>query len=180
MNYWETPIDEFYLEDEETILDSIGLLNRKVPVEEQGVSFNLYKDDSKFFQWVIDNASSYLEKHYNLTDCYIDRAWAVSQHYGVNNEAHSHAPFHLAAVYYVNAVEGHPELEIFDPRPPHIFNNVFRELPNGGTMGGCRSLKFKPENHKMIIFPGYLLHAVGTNMLQEPRVCIAMNINVKR
>lgn len=179
MNYWSTPIEEFFLEDQQIIAESIGILQNKVPLEHRSVSHSIYNEQSLFFKWVHFCAKQYLSENFNENrECYIDRAWAVVQRFGVNNDAHSHAPFDLAAVYYVNANEQHPELEIFDPRPPHFFNNVFRTVSDGAVMGGCRSIKIKAENNKLVIFPGYLLHGVGTNMSQEPRACISMNINV--
>lgn len=181
MNYWSTPIEEFLLEDKDIILDSINIIEEHVPVEMRSVNHSIYREDSKFFNWVLECVRGYLISNFNESrECYVDRAWGVNQRFGYSNDVHSHTPTHIAAVYYINANEHHPELEIFDPRPAHIFNNVFRTVSDGSIMGGCRSIKIEPRTNKLVIFPGYLLHGVGTNMTHDPRVCIAMNINLKR
>lgn len=175
MDYWKTPIDQYILEDDAIIKDALNIVLYTKPIT-TGTSLNLYDPDSKFFQWILECSNKYLSDHYKeYTGCSIKRAWALTQLFGMNTEYHSHDPSYLAAVYYVNANSNHPELEIFDPRPPHMFNSIHRN-----NVSNCRSIKIVPVTNNLILFPGYLLHGVGTNMSNEPRVCIAMNIDINK
>jgi hypothetical protein len=181
MELWSTPIAQYTLENisvHENIVHRVFHFNPSDNLD--GTQTNIITDGI-FKDWVLDCVNNYCERFLgDFNSPVIDRGWCISQKQYECNEMHSHAPFHIAAVYYINANDGHPELEITDPRPPHVFNIVFRKQNDGKLGGGYRSIKIKAKTGNLVLFPGYLLHGVGTNLLEEPRICVAMNVNVKR
>jgi uncharacterized protein (TIGR02466 family) len=179
-DYWSTPIAEFYNSDDEVFNDIVETINNHLHNPSISINVNLLENNKIFSEWVLSCVKQYCAKFTDGSKTpNIERGWCVVQRKFDANQIHSHAPFHIAAVFYVNAVEGHPDLEILDPRPPHNFNICYGKTAKGETTGGSRSLRFKPERNKLLLFPGYLNHGVGTNLLDEQRICVAMNINVR-
>jgi len=180
-NIWTTKIVEYFLTDiniKQDLENSLKTYESEIFVS--GDKFNILKDNKLFSEWVLSCAKDYCVDLYDTTKgLYIERGWLMNLEFGDSNEIHSHHPHHLSVVYYIDAQPNiHPELEVVDPRPPHIFNIVSRVNKHGQNASGFRSIKLKPESGKLIIMPGYLLHLVGTNLSQSPRSCVAMNINM--
>jgi len=179
---WSTPIAEYQLEESNLHQMVVDMVNQ--PYDNQGNEFNImeYKDN-KFTQWVFSCCKDYLSKFYDKLDpeLLIKRAWVTTQNYGQPNQAHSHGATDIIAVYYIHALPEHPDLTVYDPRPPHIFNEVSFWNDAGIQIADCaRQIYIKPITGKLILIPGYLLHGVDSNMSKEPRLSLAMNIKIKR
>ena len=87
-----------------------------------------------------------------------------------NNYAHkhNHGTSDLSGVYYfkTNGEDGNikfhtPSIQTYSS----IFNNY-----------SAKPYFYKPEVGKMIIFPGYLEHSVGTNINKDERISMSFNI----
>jgi hypothetical protein len=183
---WPTPIGEYWLEDM-TIHDELTKLIKSKYADWAGNdSMNLFDVDCRFTEWVYSCVKDFTSNFFEIESCEIGRGWSTCQRYGHDNFLHSHTHFNpgtggdLACVYYLDVVEKHPSLEIMDPRPAHKFNMVNRKMTDGSVASGFVSIQIPPEKYKMVIHPGYLIHGVGTNLINYPRTSVAMNVNLKR
>jgi hypothetical protein len=183
---WPTPIGEYWLEDDSIHDELVEHINSMYKNWKGDDTMNLFPQPTRFTEWVFECVRDYTNNFFPIDECVIGRAWATCQRYGHDNFLHSHAHFNpgsggdLACVYYLDVVEGHPQLEVLDPRPAHKFNMVNRKMADGNIASGFCSIQLKPEKFKLVMHPGYLMHGVGVNMLEYPRTSVAMNINLKR
>lgn len=179
---WSTPIAEYQLEDQRLHELVVNYVNQ--PYGGQGNTFNIMQDrESDFTKWVFKCCADYLSKFYDKEspEVYIKRAWVTTQNYGQPNQTHSHGGTDIIGVYYIHATPEHPDLAIYDPRPPHIFNEVSFWNDEGIQIADCaRQVYIKPITGKLIFLPGYLLHGVDANLSKDPRLSLAMNIKIKR
>lgn len=177
---WSTPIAEYYLDRIELHATIIETMNKRF--NDIGNTLNVVDSmNTEFISWVYNCIYDYLNKFYNLQNkIIIQRGWIEKQDQFETNEAHSHAPVDLIAIYYIDPHPEHPELIVYDPRPPHRFNEV-KIIKNGIIRADCaRHITIKPEPYKLVVLPGYLLHGVGTNLSEHPRYSLAMNIKIER
>jgi hypothetical protein len=179
---WATPVAEYQLESPEIHQLVVDMVNQ--PYDVEGNKFNIMEDkDSAFTQWVFACCNEYLSKFYKKEnpEIIIKRAWVTTQDYGKPNQTHSHGATDIIGVYYIHATDEHPDLAVYDPRPPHIFNEVSIWNDNGIQIADCaRQIYIKPVTGKLLLIPGYLLHGVDSNLSKDPRLSLAMNIKIKR
>jgi hypothetical protein len=183
---WPTPIGEYWLEDM-TIHDELTeLVKTKYSNWNPINSMNLFDIDCRFTEWVYSCVKDFTSNFFEIESAKITRGWCMCLHPGQENFLHSHANFNygtggdLAVVYYVDVVEGNPPLEIMDPRAAHKFNMVERKMTDGSMASGFVSTQVPVEKHKLVLHPGYLVHGVGTNLINYPRTSVAMNVNLTR
>ena len=176
---WSTPLGEYTLEDSSIHNELIEAYNTPFNIED-GTKFNLLDDRcKKFSDWVLSCCSDYTSNFFNRTECEIKRSWITTLKYGEYNHFHTHGDSDIVAVYYLETVEEHPELQVFDPRGPHSFNSSNIVKDGKIICENIRYILIPATKFKLVLLPGYLLHGVGTNMSQIPRVSVAMNIKVK-
>lgn len=176
---WSTPIGEYILEDEEIHQEIINSFIN--PVENKdGQSFDLLSatNCNLFSEWFIKKCNEYTSNFLEDPSCSIKRSWGNVQRKGEYAHHHQHGNVDLIGVYYVNATEGHPPLQIFDSRIPHRFNARSISKNNQIITENVRYVNIKPISKKLVLFPGYLLHYVPTNMLETPRISVAINVEV--
>jgi hypothetical protein len=176
---WSTPIAEYFLENESAHLEIVNAFINPAP-NPDGQTFNILDaSDCKLFKsWFIEKCNEYTSQFLQYPSCSIKRSWGNIQPKGEYAHHHQHGNTDIIGVYYVNTIQGHPPLQIFDSRIPHKFNarNIIR---NGKIVTeNVRYVNIEPVNGKLVLFPGYLLHYVPTNMLEEPRISIAINVEV--
>ena len=189
-NIWATKVGEYYSESKEIENSALEIFNNPAPVlpNNDGYNYNMFscvKEDNIFLNWVFSKCIDYCSDINESKNFELTRAWAISLNYGNYNDFHTHGYTHLAAVYYIQADKNiHPDLEIIDPRPPHILSRITRHsnttFDNRHISSGHITYKVPAETGKLVIIPGYIAHGVMTNMSQIPRVCLAMNINIKQ
>jgi uncharacterized protein (TIGR02466 family) len=94
---------------------------------------------------------------------------------GGTDTPHHHPTNRLVAVYYVLVPEKSGDLVMHDPR-----GSVIWQDPGARTdIDWCSSRPFHkitPTPGSLIIFPGYLVHSVETNLSKEMRLSIALDI----
>ena len=179
---WSTPIAEYFVEAK-IHNDFVEFLNTFPGTGPEGNKFNLLDGvDSEFTKWVMSCCADYVSKFYNKpADLYIKRSWITIQKYGQPNETHSHGETDVVGVYYIDSNKDHPKLTVYDPRPPHIFNEVEVRNSSGIVIADCaRHISIEALSGKLVFIPGYLLHGVDINLQQEPRSSLALNIKIKR
>jgi len=180
---WSTPIGE-YMATPELHNEFIQWLETFPGQGPMGNTFNLLAGaDNTFTQWVDTCCKEWLSNFYDgEPDIYVKRAWITIQKYGQPNETHSHGDTDIVSVYYCHSnPEIHPNLTVYDPRPPHIFNEVKVKNKDGLVIADCaRHVSIEATTGKLFFMPGYLLHGVDINISQEERRSLAMNIKIKR
>jgi hypothetical protein len=179
---WSTPIAEYFVEPK-IHNDFVEWLKLPRGVGPEGNQFNLLENiDTEFTQWVIASCKDYISKfHTDPGIPYIKRSWITTQKYGEPNQTHSHGGTDIVGVYYLESHKGHPGLNVYDPRPPHIFNEVKFFNDSGIMIADCaRSINIEAITGKLFFMPGYLLHGVDINITDVPRSSVAFNINIHR
>lgn len=175
---WSTPIGEYWLEDQK--LHQM-VVDMSVGTYDTSPDFDILKNNkNEFTEWVKSCCIDYVSKFYKQPFTVdFKRSWITTQNYGEPNEAHSHGATDVVGVYYIQSTEEHPDLVIYDPRAPHIFNEA-KIIKNGNVICDCaRSTVVKTLTGKLVFFPGYLLHGVDTNISRNPRLSLAMNIKLR-
>ena len=101
--------------------------------------------------------------------------WGNIQRQGNVMHEHSHSNNIFSGVFYINANEKHPPLQIHKPDYGVGFSpTVIEENPiNNGAV------YYRPSKDSLIIFPSYLRHSVSTNIIEEDRISIAFNIMLR-
>ena len=188
-NIWSTKIGEYHSESTQIHESALDIINNPPESENTvGYEYNLFssvKEGNIFLDWVFSNCVDYCSDINSADKFILTRGWAISLAHGNYHDFHTHLYAHLAVVYYIQADKTiHPDLEIIDPRPPHILSRIRRHsnttFNNKDISSGHITYKVPAETGKLVIIPGYLAHGVMTNMSDVPRVCLAMNINIKQ
>jgi hypothetical protein len=177
---WSTPIADYYMEDDIIHNEVVLALNKKYEVT-SGQQFNFVEAGGcdNFKKWFLEKCQEYTSRFLIDPECSIKRSWVTTLLYGQHNHHHQHGDSDIVGVYYVNTIPEHPPLQIFDPRLPHSMNTF--NIVNGEGVRICENIRYMlvpPKNRTLILFPGYLLHGVETNLSQIPRSSIAINVKV--
>ena len=93
----------------------------------------------------------------------LDRYWGLVHEPNMSTNQHSHIPIDVAAVVYLSV-------------PPGCGKLVF--YPTNYPLG--ERYWFEPKKGMIILFPGWLEHAVTRNLSEEPRISLSLNFNVKK
>ncbi|MFJ8982828.1 TIGR02466 family protein [Streptomyces sp. NPDC102282] len=101
----------------------------------------------------------------------VTRSWASLYRSGDRHEPHFHPNTALSAVYYV-AAPGTCELDVLDPRP-----NVDYYDPGISIAGESHRFRLACSPGELLVFPGWLKHAVPPFQDEKPRMSIAWNLN---
>ncbi|MEV8426268.1 putative 2OG-Fe(II) oxygenase [Streptomyces niveus] len=101
----------------------------------------------------------------------VTRSWASVYRAGDRHEAHFHPNTALSAVYYVTA-PGPCELDLLDPRP-----NVDYFDAGISLAGDSHRVRLLCAPGELLVFPGWLKHAVPSFRGDAVRVSVAWNLN---
>ncbi len=97
--------------------------------------------------------------------------------YGENDTPHSHiGKSLLVGVYYLDVEDNSGDLLLHDPRGAVSWEklNFTPDDPKGWT--GRTYHRIKPKNGLLIMFPGFLIHSVETNLNSKLRKSIVIHI----
>lgn len=93
---------------------------------------------------------------------------------GQNNSPHHHPDCMLAVVYYVKVPEKSGDILLHDPR-----GSILWQDPQARTDVDWKSYrpyhKITPVPGMLLIFPGYVVHSVESNLSNELRLSIAIS-----
>jgi uncharacterized protein (TIGR02466 family) len=103
---------------------------------------------------------------------HMEEGWCDSRLANQDLRMHNHRSSHLSGVYYCQVTPTSGDLEFIDPRAnlglvsldSHKHYNAYRH---------------RPESGQMLIFPGWLLHYVHSNLSGIPRVVFVTNFKLK-
>ncbi|MFJ3505414.1 TIGR02466 family protein [Streptomyces sp. NPDC090135] len=101
----------------------------------------------------------------------VTRSWASLYRSGDRHEPHFHPNTALSAVYYV-AAPGMCEIELLDPRP-----NADYYDPGISLAGESHRVRLACTPGELLVFPGWLKHAVPPFQDATPRMSVAWNLN---
>ncbi|MFJ3841839.1 putative 2OG-Fe(II) oxygenase [Streptomyces sp. NPDC090054] len=101
----------------------------------------------------------------------VTRSWASLYRAGDRHEAHFHPNTALSAVYYL-AAPGLCEIDLLDPRPAVDYYD-----PGITLAGESHRVRLSCPPGELIVFPGWLKHAVPEFQDADPRISIAWNLN---
>jgi uncharacterized protein (TIGR02466 family) len=108
-----------------------------------------------------------------LPDCWT-QAWVNWQEPGGFNHFHSHGTAALSAVFYLRVPPGSGDIVFRDPRPGVILTGL------KGDGANCQSVaSHSPKAGELLIFPGWLEHAVEPNAATIARISIAANCYIE-
>ena len=102
--------------------------------------------------------------------------WAIVNKKNTFNLRHSHPNSLLSAAYYVKANDQSGEIKFFDPKDAKTMRHPEISIYNDLS---TNTVKIKPEEGKLLIFPSYIHHAVEENLSDQDRVVISFNIDIK-
>lgn len=102
--------------------------------------------------------------------------WAIINKKNTFNLRHSHPNSLLSAAYYVKANDQSGEIKFFDPKDAKTMHHPEISIYNDLSSD---TVKIKPEEGKLLIFPSYIHHAVEENLSDQDRVVISFNIDIK-
>jgi uncharacterized protein (TIGR02466 family) len=92
---------------------------------------------------------------------------------------HHHLGLDLVGIYYVQVPENSGELLLYETRGS--VNNIWEDPHvTADSMGrtGRVCYRFKPSAGKLIMFPSYLFHSVETNLSNDMRISIVLDIRL--
>jgi len=98
------------------------------------------------------------------------KAWANLHDHGGFNHFHAHGKAALAGAFYVRVPDGAGDIVFRDPRPGINLTGMKGDGVNCFSVTG-----HTPRAGELVIFPGWLEHAVDTNAAPEARISIAVN-----
>jgi uncharacterized protein (TIGR02466 family) len=106
-----------------------------------------------------------------LTEYKILQCWMTNTRKGEYTYHHNHGRVDISGVYYYKT-NGHDGSITFNNPVPQFETFLLEDLP---TEVSC-----SPAVGKIILFPGWLYHSVGTNHTDNERISVAFNISFKR
>lgn len=93
---------------------------------------------------------------------------------GQNNSPHHHPDCKLAVVYYIKVPENSGDILLHDPRGAITWQDP--QARTDVTWESFRPYhKITPVEGMLLIFPGYIIHSVETNLSNELRLSIAIS-----
>lgn len=94
---------------------------------------------------------------------------------GENDTPHGHHHAMMVAVYYLQVPEKSGDIILNDPRGMVFW--VDPQVVNDGSHKSCRSYhRITPKPGMLLMFPNYLIHSVETNLSNQMRLSIMMEI----
>ena len=101
----------------------------------------------------------------------ITQSWITKSHHKEYAHVHNHGSSDMSGVYYFDTIGD--DGDIFFPYPHNTPTTTvyLQHLLN--------ELAIRPENGKIILFPGWLKHGVRTNGTQHERISLSFNIKFK-
>lgn len=136
---------------------------------------------STLVKTVTNCASVCSESIDGLGEIHMTNFWLNVNAFNNFEEYHTHSDSFLSGVYYVKANEHSGNLSIMSPNQTITYwwgnytNNIIKR-----NMYNSPVLEIPPVEKRLILFPSFLLHAVGENLTNELRISIAFNFNLTR
>jgi uncharacterized protein (TIGR02466 family) len=174
---WATPVLETELANYKNISKALIRCAQNAPVDRRVDKTNLFDhfgDDSdlNLFKQQIKHYCEELLGQYHRKTFKFGRSWISTVYPFGFTDPHKHFGAMAAVVYYIQVPPRSGNLLLFDPRGgDRDWGNV---VENGKS--GRITHEIVAQEGKLVIFPGYLLHATGLNCSDQTRISFAANI----
>ena len=115
----------------------------------------------------------------------IGTMWSIINPPGGLNRAHIHPGCNWSGVYYVQAPRNSGRIEFTDPRTQNLMSGV-KYIPGAKRPRDCwKKVRYEPQAGRMMIFPAWLYHSVGSNRSRArgkdaDRVIVSFNLSQQR
>ena len=100
----------------------------------------------------------------------IENSWFTRMNNGDYAHIHSHGCTHISGVYYYRATKEDTPLCFESPLSQYEQSWLYQ------PMG--RQINYPPDKGIIILFPGWLKHGTGTQLLDSNRISLSFNINI--
>ncbi len=105
---------------------------------------------------------------FKLRDYIIEASWLSLFRKGNYGHVHSHGHADISGVYYYQTTGNDGNLFFESPVPNMGGSLVYNGLAS--------RQEFKPENGRLVLFPGWLQHGIMTNTTDDTRISLSFNI----
>jgi len=168
-----TPVLEVELPDAEKFVKGVMLEANRIPRRTNGTSFNLWDHGGP----VITELKGLFEKYGSEISPFgpvrTRRAWMHADTDPQSTLAHWHRVF-MIGVFWVAVPEGAgADLLLQDPRG---VNDWHRLTENGRDCRAHQRIEAVPG--KMVLFPGYVIHAIQPHFTDQLRMSVATNLEL--
>lgn len=99
-------------------------------------------------------------------------SWFFLMEAGVEGQLHTHGTADISGCYYFKTTGVDGSIFFETPAPASASSKCFSKYAS--------RKRYQPEIGKLLMFPGWLYHGVGTNKTTESRISLAFNVNFKR
>ncbi len=144
----------------------------------------------------------YIQQHYHLFcdeinikrhDYLIEIPWYNYYVKGSNQETHLHlesnqditTPFY-SVVYFLKYNKNHPKLSFHNPSSVYCYYKSQKEFRNQQIFDkkinhsiAENYFQLEVEEDDIVIFPSWISHSVNVQKIDDPRITISLNINLK-
>jgi uncharacterized protein (TIGR02466 family) len=127
----------------------------------------------KIFECLDNTVAEYFNDEYPYEPVLL-AGWGSRTKPGESLHLHGHDNCILVATYYIKCPANSGDLLLVDPRG-HVNWGWERET-KPPTINCIKYTRVQPVPGKLVIFPGYVMHMVETNMSDEPRFSVSCNI----
>ncbi len=90
---------------------------------------------------------------------------------------HLHPYSHISGVFYVKTETNSPAISFKDPR---IARWMMPPAADGNRPENTFHAKVAPEGGKLLMFPAWLEHGVGQNLIDEERISMSFNFEMRQ
>ena len=101
----------------------------------------------------------------------LKRGWVNHHKTGQSLVTHNHGNVTVVCTYYIKAPPNSGDLILYDPR-----GGVNWGWEVEGGIVGVKHIRVQPKEGTLVIFPGFLLHAVDINRSPQPRISLSSNL----
>ena len=175
---WVTPVWEVQTEFSETFNNELlNEIQSQQPFDRE-FNFNIWNYNSsrinllkEYTLSVIKEATyDYVAPNFADFEYWHTRGWVNYNEPGTSLPIHGHGGPKIAMTYYIKAPENSGDLLLIDPR-----NGCDWDSGNDGV-NGSKFNRIKPQEGKLVFFPGFVLHMVEENRSTQSRISLTSNL----
>lgn len=112
----------------------------------------------------------------------LDAMWAIINPPGSYNRSHIHPRAHLSGVYYIQTPPNCGALDFTDPRTEALVNPPLVTAEAQKDPNVWSKVALAPVAGRLVLFPGWLYHAVGPNLsgakgAAADRIIVSFNLS---
>jgi len=164
------------------VYDNPDFLNSALLQEAEGnYGFELFDLDTlsvnTLKNWIKVHVDG-MAKEYDFTYSKITGRQNIIKPFESDTPHHHIGKSTLVGVYYADVPINSGDILLHDPRGPMVWNNLgFNPNDPIATKSARCYHRVKPHNGLLLLFPGSLVHSVETNLSNQNRTSIVINVH---